>query len=159
MLFDGSAIFTAADENIDAVYVKDNGNIVFSTTADAEIGATSFNRSDLVEYDPMSGIATVLLEGSDSDVFDAVDVQLNGAYIRVDPADATGTVDTFVVSADAPFATIGDGGDPVNGTLFTHDDIVQLDREAGPIESEKLFVGDLPLGVFTTADSNRTLNA
>ena len=139
--------------------MKDNGNIVFSTTADAEIGATSFNRSDLVEYDPMSGIATVLLEGSDSDVFDAVDVQLNGAYIRVDPADATGTVDTFVVSADAPFATIGDGGDPVNGTLFTHDDIVQLDREAGPIESEKLFVGDLPLGVFTTADSNRTLNA
>ena len=158
LLFDGSAIFTDAGENIDAVYIKDNGNIVFSTTDDASIGGTSFNRSDLVEYNPNTGIATILLEGSDSDVFAAADVQVDAVYLRVDPADPTGVINTTILSTDDASATIGAGGDPMAGTVFTRDDLVELDQ-TGATETEKLFVGDLPLGVFTAADPQRRLDA
>lgn len=148
LIFDGSAVFTDAGENIDAVYVLDNGNLVISTTGDADIGGTSFDKSDLVEYDIGAGTASILVDGSDADVFGSPDLtQVDAAYIRVDPADATATIDTYAVSTDDVTANIGAGGSPPGGTNFTRDDVAQLDRTAN--ESEALFFGNIPLGVFT----------
>ncbi len=147
LIFDGSAIFTDAGENIDAVYVLDNGNLVISTTGVADIGGTSFDQSDLVEYDPGGGTATILVDGSDSDVFNNTTTQLDAAYIRVDPLDATGTIDTYAVSVDDLTANIGAGGTPPGGTNFTRDDVSELNRTDN--ESQNLFLGNVPLGVFT----------
>src|SRR5690606_7790378 len=67
MLFDGSAVFDGpitANHNVDAVYVKDNGRILFSTFGPASItfaGPTtvSWNQGDIVEYNPVDGSAAI----------------------------------------------------------------------------------------------------
>ncbi|MFM1897472.1 MAG: hypothetical protein RLZZ385_2546 [Pseudomonadota bacterium] len=163
MLFDGSAIFTGpitSNQNIDAVYVRENGNIVFSTEGPATIGATSFQRGDLVEYNPGTGIATIILDASDADVFGS-EVQVDGVYIRVDPADPDANIDVFVLSVGDASATIGACGscDPAVGTILTWDDIVEYDNTGAFPVTENLFLGDVPLGVFTPADANRRIDA
>lgn len=50
-------------ENIDAVYIRENGNIVFSTKTDAQLGGVSFKKGDAIEYDPFSGKSKVLVNG------------------------------------------------------------------------------------------------
>ncbi len=152
MYFDGSSIFTDAGEDIDAVYVLDNGDVVISTVDSATIGATSWDKSDLVQYSILGGSASILVDGGDADVFAAADsTQVDAAYILVDPADATGTIDTYALSTDDVTATIGAGGTPLAGTNFTRDDVVSLDRTAN--ESENLFLGNVPLGVFVDNDT------
>ncbi|MEX2130928.1 MAG: DUF11 domain-containing protein, partial [Pseudohongiellaceae bacterium] len=173
MLFDGSAIFTGpitSDHNVDAVYIRDNDNIVLSTQGPATIGATSFQRGDLVEYNPGSGIATIILDASDPDVFGS-EVQVDGLYIRVDPNDSSATIDVYALSVGDSIATIGacgdSGCDPQAGTALTWDDIVEynatgFDSEGDPqadLVTQNLFVGDLPLGVFTPADDDRLIDA
>ena len=154
LIFDGSAIFADAGENIDAVYVLDNGNLVISTTADAAIGGTSFDKSDLIEYDVVGGTATVRVDGSDTDVFGAADLtQVDAAYIRVDPTDATATVNTYALSTDDVSANIGQdpGYTPAAGTDFSRDDVTELNRNDN--SSQNLFLGNIPLGVFTDDDT------
>lgn len=51
-------------EDIDAVMVLDNGNIVLSTQTAASLGGLSFDEGDLVEYDPLADIATLFFDGS-----------------------------------------------------------------------------------------------
>ncbi|MHC4160322.1 MAG: PEP-CTERM sorting domain-containing protein, partial [Planctomycetota bacterium] len=51
-LFDGS-------ENIDAIHVLGNGNIILSTEGGATLGGLSFADGDLVEYNPTTDIATL----------------------------------------------------------------------------------------------------
>jgi Family of unknown function (DUF6701) len=58
------------NENIDAVYIRNNGNIVFSTTSDARVNkcnppgppALSFNDAEIVEWDPGAGCATSVFD-------------------------------------------------------------------------------------------------
>ena len=51
ILFDESN-FTSGDETIDAVYVRDNGNIVLSTAGNANLpGLGAFDDDDIVEWD------------------------------------------------------------------------------------------------------------
>ena len=50
-------------ENIDAVYVRDNGNIVFSTNDDAKLANVSFKKVDIVEYDPLNDQLNILMDG------------------------------------------------------------------------------------------------
>ena len=155
LFFDGS-IISGADVNIDAIYVLDNGDIVFSTTATASIGATSWSDSDLVLYDGVS--ASIYLNGEDPDVFDVSTVNVDAAYIRVDPADATAVIDTFVFSADNEGATVSD-----DGSTFGRDDVVELvvDDNLNPdvTSSDNLFSGNIPIGVFSAFDLQRRLNA
>ncbi len=167
VLFDGSAIFDGpitSDENIDAVYVRDNGRIVFSTEGPASItfSATtvSFNRGDIVEYNPSDGSATILVDASDSDIFGS-EVQVDGLYIRVDDSDADLNKEVYVLSVDESSATIGACGscDPAVGTILSRDDVVELDLTGANPVTENLFLGDQPLGVFTPSDSNRTIDA
>jgi len=54
----------SGNENINAVYVKSNGNIVLSTTNNATLGGLTFNDGDLIEYNPTSSTATLLFSES-----------------------------------------------------------------------------------------------
>lgn len=168
VLLDGSAVFDGpigSDENIDAVYVKDDGRIVFSTAGPASItfaGPTTLNfeRGDIVEYDPSDGSAEILVDASDANIFNG-DVQVDGLYLRVDDADADLNKDVFVLSVGEATATIGAcaGCDPSAGTTTSRDDIVELDLSGANPVTENLFLGDVPLGVFTNADNNRSIDA
>ncbi len=62
MLFDGSTIFTG-NEDVDAVHILANNNILLSTTTQAEIGGVSFNEDDVVIYNPSTNTAAILLYG------------------------------------------------------------------------------------------------
>lgn len=159
IFFDGSimvATLPATDVNIDAVYVLDNSDIVFSTTEGASIGGVFWLDSDLVLWD--GATASIYLEGADPDVFGASIVQVDAVYIHADPADATAVIDTFDFSADNQGATVGD-----DNTGFGRDDIVELvvDDHLNPdvTSSEHQFAGNIPIGVFSAVDNERRLNA
>jgi len=159
IFFDGSILtptLPATDVNIDAVYVLDNGDIIFSTTEGASTGGVPWLDSDLVLWD--GATASIYLEGADADVFGASTVQVDASYIRVDPLDATAVINTFVFSADNQGATVGD-----DNTGFGRDDVVELvvDDHLAPdvTSSNKLFAGNIPLGVFSAIDNERRLNA
>ncbi|MEM7411296.1 MAG: LamG-like jellyroll fold domain-containing protein [Myxococcota bacterium] len=62
LFFEGDDHFTG-NEDIDAVHVLSNGWLILSTGGDATLGGLSFEDNDLVQYDPVSRIATLLLEG------------------------------------------------------------------------------------------------
>jgi len=53
-----------AAERIDAAHVMPSGNIVLSTDNTATLGGLTFERGDLIEYDPSTNMATMLLQGS-----------------------------------------------------------------------------------------------
>lgn len=173
VLFDGSCVFDGvmgANENIDAVYVKDNGSIVFSTVGPASITYTgpttvNFNQGDIVEYVPAfpgdcDGTASILIDASDADIFNG-EVQVDSLYIRVDDSDPDLTKDIFVLSVNEISATIGACGscDPIVGTNLSRDDIVEIDLTGANPVTQNLFLGDIPLGVFTPPDSARTIDA
>lgn len=63
MRLDGSTVFSG-NTNIDAVFIRDNDHIILSTTGTVTIGGTTFNNEDLIDYDPVLGIAFIFLDGS-----------------------------------------------------------------------------------------------
>ncbi len=69
IIFDGGTNFTNANEDIDAVYQRDNGNIILSTTGGAALpacggGNLGFADDDLVEWDVTNTCATFFLDTS-----------------------------------------------------------------------------------------------
>lgn len=54
-------------ENIDAVYVRSNSNIVFSTKGDAKLANVSFKKGDIVEYNPATDQLHILMYGESFD--------------------------------------------------------------------------------------------
>ena len=56
LYFDGGLF--SASENIDAVHVLDNDNIILSTDGAATLGGLTFTNGDLVEYNPTTDVAT-----------------------------------------------------------------------------------------------------
>jgi hypothetical protein len=60
--FDGDAEF-AAEENVDAVFLLSNGNILLSTAGDATLGGLNFEPEDLVEYNIGSNVASLFFDG------------------------------------------------------------------------------------------------
>lgn len=52
------------NEDIDAVYVLDSGNIILSTEGSASLGGLNFSDGDLVEYDPVNDTATLYFDES-----------------------------------------------------------------------------------------------
>jgi hypothetical protein len=61
LYFDPDTIF-ALDEQVDAVHVRPTGQIILSTGNSAAIGALSFTNGQVVEYDPGTGVATLLYD-------------------------------------------------------------------------------------------------
>jgi len=82
-LYFGENLF-GGDEDIDAVHILDNGNIILSAEGGATLGGLSFGDGDLIEYNPTTGSGTLFfgegLFGSDEDI-DAVHILTNGNII------------------------------------------------------------------------------
>ncbi len=168
LLFDGSEEFggtNPGDVNITAVYVLDNGQILFAATpgVDTTIGSNnlSFSKDDLVLYNPDTGIASLFFEGATYfDALNDADAVIQGFYLRVDPSDPNGNVDQLILTvrdANDDVVTIGADVDfdPVTGTLFTQDDVTQIDLDAE--ETENLFLGDVELGIFDSTGDEADL--
>jgi len=96
-LTDTATLFFSEDlfcsyENIDAVSILTNGNIVLSTSGDAKLAGLIFKDGDLVEYNPGSLQATLFLSedifGCDEDI-DAVHVLVDGKILLSTESSAT----------------------------------------------------------------------
>lgn len=59
MFFDGSSYFDNSDENIDAAYIFDNGNLLLSTSNNATLGGLNFRSGDIVEFNPLTNTASI----------------------------------------------------------------------------------------------------
>lgn len=90
LLMDGSAVFTEPNSllrSIDAAHRLPNGNIVLSSSWHKPIGTVSYDRNDLVEYDPVTGTAKLFLDGetvftgSYAGYFDAIHVLNDGSIV------------------------------------------------------------------------------
>ena len=85
---------TSLSKGINAVHVLDNGHIVLSTKDDATLGGLSFEDADLVEYDPVTDIATMYFDGSlhfadANEDISSVHILNNGNLILSTDSDAT----------------------------------------------------------------------
>ena len=83
VLYFSEALF-GSDENIDAVHILDNGNIILSTADGATLGGLSFTSGGLIEYNPATNIGVLFFDGAlfdGSENIDAVHILDNGNII------------------------------------------------------------------------------
>ncbi len=155
--FNGDDYPETTGVNIDAAYVLDNGDIVFSTASSVATGI-GWSDSDLVLFDVSTMTFSIYLNAEDPDVFGAGTVNVDALYIKVDPTDATDVIGEFNLSSDNEGSVISD-----DNTVFGRDDVVGFttDSLSDPdvTSSENLFFGNLATGIFTANDANRRLNA
>lgn len=111
MYFDGSTVFSA-NETLDAVHVLSDGKILLSTTGGATIGSLSFDGDDVVQYNPSTGTATIILDGSA--VFSGNE-NINGVHLKSDGK---------ILLTTKNDATIG-------SLSFQNEDIVEYDPSSG----------------------------
>jgi hypothetical protein len=76
LYLDGTLFGGAAD--ISAVHVLDTGNIVLSTVAGTTLGGLTFGKGDLIEYNPTTDTATLLL---DENLFSSAQPNIDAAYL------------------------------------------------------------------------------
>jgi len=83
ILFFGEGLF-GSDEDIDAVHILTNGNIILSTIDGATLDGLSFGDGDLIEYNPTTDTATLFFDESlfsaDEDI-DAVHILESGNIV------------------------------------------------------------------------------
>jgi len=83
ILFFSEGLF-GSDEDIDAVHILTNGNIILSTIDGATLGGVSFGDGDLIEYNPTTDTATLFFDESlfsaDEDI-DAVHILESGNIV------------------------------------------------------------------------------
>ena len=115
MYFEGDTVFSG-DEDVDAFCVLSNGNLVLSTTGNATIGSLSFSDEDLVEYNPGTGTATLLLDGSTV----ITDDSGNGHDINAVHVDADGYIYLSM-----------NNNSTIDGLSFGDDDVVRYDPNSG----------------------------
>ena len=111
--FRGNDHFSTSDEDINAIYVMDNGHLLLSTTGNANLGGLNFGDDDLVEYDPATDTATLYLDGgtlfnASTEDFDAVYLLSNGHIL-------------FSTQTDAA----------IGGLAIGEDDLVEYDPATG----------------------------
>lgn len=92
LYFDGDAEFPQ-EEDIDAVFLRANGNIILSTAGDAQLGSLAFEPEDLVEYNPVTNAATLFFDGDaefpQEEDIEGVWVFGNGSILLSTVGDAT----------------------------------------------------------------------
>ncbi len=82
-LFLDESLFSS-DEDIDAVHILDNGNIILSTDSAATLGGLNFGDGDLITYNPTTDIAILFFDESlfdGAENIDAVHILANGNII------------------------------------------------------------------------------
>ena len=121
----GTVVFSESlfddDEDIDALFVRSNGNLLLSTETPATLGGLSFDDSDVVEYNPVTDIATMFLLSSG--VFD-------GDY----------DVDAFHVLQNGNYVLSTRQAGAIGGVGFADEDLVEYDPLGAT--ASVLFVGD-----------------
>ena len=83
LFFDGS-LFDGS-ENIDAVHILDNGNIILSTEGAATLGGLTFANGDLAEYNPTTDVATLFV----SEGLFSSNTDVDAIYVTTVPEPAT----------------------------------------------------------------------
>ncbi|MEY4642133.1 MAG: hypothetical protein RLZZ227_2127, partial [Pseudomonadota bacterium] len=167
MFLDASAI-PGGDllQDIDAVHLLPNGQVILSTTTDgASINGVAFNAEDLVLYDPLTQVATLIFDGStifsaDNADIDSVHVLYNNSYNPVDwdiilSTSNTATIgaltfqDNDIVSYDmsgAVASLLEDGSD---------DDL--FNGATGDISALYLRYNDVNKYILSTSDASATI--
>lgn len=83
-LFLDENLFSSSQPNINAVYVRDSGNIILSTTGNATLGGLGFGKDDLIEYNPTTDMAALFFDGnlfSGNEDIDAVHIFSSGNIV------------------------------------------------------------------------------
>ena len=127
-LFNGDSLFSNTNERIDAVWIRDNGNIVLSTAGNANLLGTPIRDEDVVEFDP-SGPSVVLPFLFDGSAEGIAGADVNGVHVLDDEnllMSTTGTV------------TFG-GGTFFDGDVFLFD---RITRTASLHMSESHYSGN-----------------
>ena len=96
--FNGNTLF-ASDEDIDAVHVRANGNILFSTAGNNSINGQSFSHDDIVEYNPILDTVTIVFNNR---------LQNNDRVLNID-ALAIAPVSTTAVPEPTSLFLLGTG--------------------------------------------------
>lgn len=100
----------ASTADIDAVSIDAAGNIILSTLAGNTLGGLTYTDGDLIQYDPNSGIATLLI--AEADLFDDGDGNIAGVHALDDG--------TYLLS-------FADTTETISGTSFNDGDVVYYD--------------------------------
>ena len=125
-LFNGDSQFTQTDENVDAVWIRDNGNIIMSTVATATLAGVTFRDEDIIEFDPSGPTVTILFDGS---------VQIAG----------NSDVDAVHVLDDDNLLLSTQANETVGGVAFRDGDVILFDRSTNTATlhmSEALYTGN-----------------
>jgi hypothetical protein len=128
IFLDPTGLFSVG-ENIDAVSVLSDGDLVLSTAGAARIGALSFRDGDLVRYNTTTGVATLLLS---ADVFTG-----GGDIDAVHVVEDAGEIVSYVVSTDGPVT--------IAGVSYDDGDLIKIDAAtltATKYLSEAIFSAD-----------------
>jgi len=110
-LYFDESLFVGGNENIDAVHILDSGNIILSSYDGATLGGLTFGGGDLIEYNPITDIATLFF-----------DVILFDSSENIDAAHILGN-GNIILSTDGS-ATLGD-------LSFTDGDLVEYNPTTG----------------------------
>ncbi len=110
LLFDGSTAFGGTSDDIDGIYIRENGNFVMSTVGSSTIGGLNVLDGDVFEYNPNTNVATLLI--SEAGLFD----------------DGAGDVDAVHVLDNGNFLlSFLDTTDTVSGVSFLDGDVFEYD--------------------------------
>ena len=129
-IFDGTTMFpdTAFDEDINAAFIRGNGNIVFSTNNSNTIGGLNFRDKDIVEYNPVTDTASLLFNGDIISATGNYDTDVDAVHLLGDGS--------ILFSTRTPGSFVGGHG---GNLAFDDGDVVRYDPAT---DSASLFFHD-----------------
>jgi hypothetical protein len=134
------SLFTA-NEQLDALYVRSNGNILLSSDSTARLGGLTFLDGDIVEYEPVTDMATMFFSestfGANRDI-DAFHLLGNGHLLL----------------------SVREAANIWNGWSFTHGDVVEYDPVTGAVSlyfSEALYAANEDIDAVHALSSGNLL--
>ncbi len=111
LFFDGGALFSNTFEDVNAVHVLANGHIILSTRSDATLGGLTFGDDDLVDYDPATDTATILLDGGT--LFSNTTEDVDAVYVTGSDVLTSGLGEDWLDGGAGSDSLFGGAGDDV----------------------------------------------
>jgi len=167
-IFDGASMLSAhsvngsSDTDIDAAYVRSNGNIIFSTAKDQRMLGMDFLRGDLVEYNPFLSTASIFFDsstymsiGTASTInIDGFHLLSNGNYLLSTSSSGTGIggltglsdADIVEYNPSSNLASIYFAGSTFLPNASGDEDINAISVVPEPISSTLFLIGGATLG-------------
>lgn len=129
-----SSFTDAGNPDISAAYVRDNGNILLSTFSDHTIGGLSYTDGDIIEYDPVNDIGSLLV--AESAIFD----------------DGDGDIDALHLLPNGNYVLSASVDETISGTAFLDGDLVEYNPTT---DTASLFFSE---GLFTDGVNSHDVN-